>query len=202
MSVTPLKVYCQKILPAVYDDSLSYYEVICKFLNKLNELIEAFNELEPDEYVKKEELEKILTDLYNNLKNYIDTENDSQTVFLKSYVLQKLLVLKNELEEEIKNTQLSDVLITNPENSAKKQNIQNVIYRYNQYYRMISDCCYNIDILEMTAAQRDGLMLSAYQFDFSNTGWYSKGNLEPLNYYDGNYAILVLRSLINGETLD
>lgn len=35
------KFYCQKVLPAVYDDSLSYYEVLCKLTAKLNELISA-----------------------------------------------------------------------------------------------------------------------------------------------------------------
>lgn len=35
------KFYCQKVLPAVYDDSLSYYEVLCKLTAKLNELITA-----------------------------------------------------------------------------------------------------------------------------------------------------------------
>ena len=35
--------WCQKILPAVYDDSLSYYEVLCKFLEKLNEVIDKYN---------------------------------------------------------------------------------------------------------------------------------------------------------------
>jgi len=33
--------YCQKVLPLVYDDSLSYYEAICKFQTKLNEVIDA-----------------------------------------------------------------------------------------------------------------------------------------------------------------
>lgn len=34
--------YCQKVLPAVYDDSLSYYECICKLVHKINEIIEAY----------------------------------------------------------------------------------------------------------------------------------------------------------------
>lgn len=33
------KPYCHKILPLVYDDSLSYYEVLCKLINKINEII-------------------------------------------------------------------------------------------------------------------------------------------------------------------
>lgn len=76
--VTPLKFWCQKVLPLVYDDSLSYYELLCKVTNKINELIENNNEL-PD-YIKNEiflqlqdkNLEQIvsilLTDLMINVK--------------------------------------------------------------------------------------------------------------------------------------
>ena len=34
--------FCQKILPLVYDDSLSYYEFLCKMADKINELIENY----------------------------------------------------------------------------------------------------------------------------------------------------------------
>lgn len=37
--------YCQKVLPLVYDDSLSYYETICKFQQKLNEVIDSIEGL-------------------------------------------------------------------------------------------------------------------------------------------------------------
>lgn len=40
----PLKFIAHKILPLVYDESLSYYEVLCKVVAKLNELISAFGE--------------------------------------------------------------------------------------------------------------------------------------------------------------
>lgn len=35
----PFGFWCQKVLPLVYDESLSYYEVLCKVRDKLNELI-------------------------------------------------------------------------------------------------------------------------------------------------------------------
>ena len=35
--------WCQKVLPLVYDDSLSYLEVLCKVVAKLNEIIETTN---------------------------------------------------------------------------------------------------------------------------------------------------------------
>lgn len=37
--------WCQKVLPLVYDDSLSYYEVVDKCVAKLNEIIENNNKL-------------------------------------------------------------------------------------------------------------------------------------------------------------
>ena len=43
--INKIRYYCQKILPLVYNDSLSYYEVLCKVTNKLNEVIESNNNL-------------------------------------------------------------------------------------------------------------------------------------------------------------
>lgn len=41
---TELKAWCQKVIPLVYDDSLSYYEFLCKILKKLNDLGISFNQ--------------------------------------------------------------------------------------------------------------------------------------------------------------
>lgn len=43
--VTKLRYWCQMVLPAVYDDSLSYYELVAKVVKKLNEVIESNNQL-------------------------------------------------------------------------------------------------------------------------------------------------------------
>jgi hypothetical protein len=37
--------WCQKVLPLVYDDSLSYYETLCKIVDTLNKVIDKTNEL-------------------------------------------------------------------------------------------------------------------------------------------------------------
>ena len=39
---------CQPILPAVYEDSLSYYEDICKLIAKINELVDVVNNIKLD----------------------------------------------------------------------------------------------------------------------------------------------------------
>lgn len=43
-AVFPLRFWCQRVLPAVYDDSLSYYEAVCKMGSKLNEIIAIVND--------------------------------------------------------------------------------------------------------------------------------------------------------------
>ena len=42
-TVSTLKYWCYKVLPLVYDDSLSYYELLCKVVSKLNEVIEKYS---------------------------------------------------------------------------------------------------------------------------------------------------------------
>lgn len=54
-SVRPLCSYYRKVLPAVYDNSLSYYEQLCRIKYKLNEVIKNLNDLEENlpSYVKQ-----------------------------------------------------------------------------------------------------------------------------------------------------
>lgn len=44
-TVQRLQYWCQLVLPAVFDDSLSYYELVGKVVKKLNEVIDSNNEL-------------------------------------------------------------------------------------------------------------------------------------------------------------
>lgn len=39
--IAPLRFFTQRVLPAVYTDELSYYEVLAKVVDKLNELIDV-----------------------------------------------------------------------------------------------------------------------------------------------------------------
>ena len=78
-----LKFWCQKILPLVYDDSLSYYETICKVVDKLNEIAAKYNEVE--ELIEdlnrrlKEEVTTILNEWYEDgtLEEIIGTTLDN-----------------------------------------------------------------------------------------------------------------------------
>lgn len=65
-----IKTKCYKILPLVYDDSLSYYEVLCKVTSKLNEVINETNDIrkEWDEFEKK-----FNTNLFDTVKQILNT---------------------------------------------------------------------------------------------------------------------------------
>ena len=41
----PFRFWCQKVLPLVYDDSLSYYELLCKVVDYVNKILGNENEL-------------------------------------------------------------------------------------------------------------------------------------------------------------
>lgn len=62
--LTPFRFWCQKILPIAYDDSLSYYELLCKVVDYLNKTME-------DVELSIEDVEK-LHDAYEDLQEYVN----------------------------------------------------------------------------------------------------------------------------------
>lgn len=75
------KSWCRKILPLVYDDSISYYEVLCKLTEYIQTLIDKMGDydnleaeiqqLQQEVNLVKEELEKVKNGDYVSL--YIDS---------------------------------------------------------------------------------------------------------------------------------
>lgn len=69
-NVSKLRFWCQKVLPLVYDDSLSYYEVLCKTVDKINELRDAVeNDVERLD-AKDEELDGKITAVQNEIDTF------------------------------------------------------------------------------------------------------------------------------------
>lgn len=64
-SIPTFRIWCQKVLPLVYDDSLSYYEVLCKVVDYINDLIEADKVLSDELETLKAEL-KVVQDWIAN----------------------------------------------------------------------------------------------------------------------------------------
>lgn len=51
--------WCQKVLPLVYEDSLSYYEILCKVVDYINNMIENQKEFSAELNELKSELEVV-----------------------------------------------------------------------------------------------------------------------------------------------
>lgn len=65
--LTMFKYWCQKVLPAVYDDSLSYYELLCKVVKYLNDAIAELN-VHSDAITELQELYAALVDEFDQFK--------------------------------------------------------------------------------------------------------------------------------------
>lgn len=74
--VKSFRAWCQKVLPSVYDDSLSYYELLCKVLKVIEEIIKDLDTLE----VNDTGLREAYTKLENYVNNYFADLNVKDAV--------------------------------------------------------------------------------------------------------------------------
>ena len=67
-TLQPFRYWCQKVLPLVYDDSLSYYELLCKVVDYLNKTMEDVETLHGD----VEDLHDAYVQLQDWVNDYFD----------------------------------------------------------------------------------------------------------------------------------
>lgn len=72
--ISKFRFWCNKVLPMVYDNSLSYYELLCKVVDKLNETIDSQNDTQQ---LVANFIEAVTSDL-NEIRTYLDTELGEQ----------------------------------------------------------------------------------------------------------------------------
>lgn len=65
----PFRYFCQRVLPPVYSDELSYYEMLCKVADYLNVTISNVNILNDD--VKK--INEFVIEIYEWIENYFNS---------------------------------------------------------------------------------------------------------------------------------
>lgn len=68
-TLQPFRYWCQKVLPLVYDDSLSYYELLCKVVDYLNKTMEDVETLHGD----VTNLHKAYEELQGYVNNYFSS---------------------------------------------------------------------------------------------------------------------------------
>ena len=61
LTLPHFRFWCQKVLPLVYDNSLSYYEVLCKVVEYINKLIDSDKAIIEDIEALQKEMEEVLT---------------------------------------------------------------------------------------------------------------------------------------------
>ncbi len=77
--------WCQKVLPLVYDDSLSYYEILCKVVHYINSLIDDNKEIVQDIEELRQEL--------NTVQEWIDNfDTDYAEKIIQKYLATMIFV--------------------------------------------------------------------------------------------------------------
>lgn len=117
--VKPLKFYCQKILPLVYDDSLSYYEVLNKVTFKLNEVIENTNQI-PEyikEYINSDELGRLVSEIMDEIRDNISSNNEHEnSTASKDYEEGDLLWWHDKLYNVVRSISVGDAFVATGDN--------------------------------------------------------------------------------------
>lgn len=150
----PFKFWCQKVLPLVYDDSLSYYELLCKVVDYLNNMINDLNKFG----ITINEL----NNKFNELKTYVDNYFDNLDV--QDEINKKIddLISKDEFWSSI--TKIMTVL-TNYDD-VKKQNlgVDNTVYEKINNVFTDTGLSAIFNIVENTNNKKDGYTT----FDLTN----------------------------------
>lgn len=131
MALDKFHFWCQKVLPLVYDDSLSYYEVLCKLTNNLNTVIETVDEL-VENYGKYDDaiagLQSGQATLESNFTT-LKTSVDSSIAEIREYVntsVDDITTKVNNINATITLLQAADATLQN-EIDALDRNMQGQI---------------------------------------------------------------------------
>ena len=182
----PLNVCCNRIsktLPLAFDESLSYLEMLCTTLDKLNETIaqvnkntevaEHYEELLQEIEEEVNRLEQEYIEFKKSIENEIDEKFTELTSQLTIYIENQLAVLRyeiqtkyNELNQKIDNIVAGDINIYDPTTGVLSP-IQVVINNLFDINRTNAISCSEFDSLELTATAFDSYEITAYNFDIN-----------------------------------
>lgn len=181
--IKPL-VTCKRIsktLPLAFDESLSYLEMLCAILDKLNETIEQVDKnTEVAEHFEEllEEIEAEVNRLeqeYEEFKESIESEIDERfleiTTQLTTYVNNQIALIRyelqtkyDELDHKIDEVIAGDINVYDPTTGILSP-IQVVVNNLFDMNRTNAITASEFDGLELTATEFDAYEISAYNFD-------------------------------------
>ena len=140
--IKPIIYFCNKILPAVYDESLSYYEALCKMRDKLNEVIDNVNNVNQhiDDVINQRLTDEHLLELFRvfvvDIEAAICANNEgSNTNSSKDYKVNQMLWLNDKLYKVIRDIDAGDTFIvdTNIELSNFEAEYNAFITKVNEF---------------------------------------------------------------------
>ena len=106
-NLQPFRYWCQKVLPLVYDDSLSYYELLCKVVDYLNKTMEDVETLHNDVdnlHTAYGELQNDYNAKYAGMTEWMNQSYQDLVTFVNTYFANL------DVQEEI-NTKLDDMAL-------------------------------------------------------------------------------------------
>lgn len=143
--IDKLKYWCNKILPLVYDDSLSYYEVLCKTSAKLNEVITTTNGLLDAWDTYKNDIDAAFGEYTTGLDKKFDGLLDKMSADFLRY---KDIVndeIRNEFAAQERRLKAQDDKIATQDTqiTAISDKVNRFITEYNQTIAQIPDMVVN-----------------------------------------------------------
>lgn len=136
-----LRYWCHKILPLVYDDSLSYYETLCKTSAKLNEVIDSTNKLLAAWNTYKNDIDKAfgeytagLDKKFDDLSAKISRDFDDYKYRVNESIQDEFAVQERRLKAQDDKIAAQDTQIT-----AISDKVNNFITEYNKTIAQIPD---------------------------------------------------------------
>lgn len=132
--IDKLKYWCNKILPLVYDDSLSYYEVLCKTSAKLNEVIESTNGLLDAWNTYKNDIDKAFGEYTAGLDKKFDTLSDKMSADFLRYKDIVNDTIRDEFAKQERRLEAQDDKIAAQDTQIKaiSDNVNTFIAEYNK----------------------------------------------------------------------
>ena len=149
-----LRFWCQKVLPAVYDQSLSYYEVLCKLAAFLNKMVE---ELE-----KMQDNIDALHKAYKDLQDWVNTEIARFEAHMEQHFDDLTRELWNRFEEYKNNT---NTTLQQWFNNYATNTTNNLNKKFNEF---VTNANTRIDQMFNTYTTNTNSEFNTWKTDFTN----------------------------------
>lgn len=140
-----LRYWCHKILPLVYDDSLSYYEVLCKTSAKLNEVIDSTNGLLAAWNTYKNDIDKAFGEYTAGLDKKFDDLSDKMAADFLRYrdIVNECIQDEFAKQERRLKAQDDKIAAQDTQITAISDKVNTFITEYNQTIAQIPDMIVN-----------------------------------------------------------